>query len=329
MKFGAVVLTLCALSGGALAQPGGNSVLAEQLFAQGRDLAKAGDWAAACPKFEASLRYDATLGTKLNLATCYENVGKLASAWGLFREAADNATKANDPKRHDYAANKAAQLEPRLPRVTIVAPSPMPDGFSVTRNGTAIDNAALGASLYVDPGELAIVATAPGYEKYSTTATLKEKDTTTVTIPALERSKEAPPPPTTTTPVVAEHPVEAPPPSKTRKHVALGIGIAGVAVMGAGFVFGYKASSNFSDAKKVCPDLECASPDDYARGDALVSDARRDGNIANIMIGVGGAAAVTAVVLWVTSPSEHRTETARITPTVTSHSAGLAIGGSF
>ena len=66
--------------------PEGNATLAEQLFNQGRDLVKANQWADACPKFEASLRYDPVLGTRLNLATCYEHIGKLASAWGLYRE---------------------------------------------------------------------------------------------------------------------------------------------------------------------------------------------------------------------------------------------------
>jgi len=68
------------------ASEGSSSALAEQLFNQGRDLSKVNNWADACPKFEASLRYDPVLGTRLNLATCYEHVGKLASAWGLYRE---------------------------------------------------------------------------------------------------------------------------------------------------------------------------------------------------------------------------------------------------
>ena len=93
----------------ALAQPSDNKALAEQLFNQGRELAKANNWTAACPKFEASLRYDAALGTKLNLATCYEHVGKLASAWGLYRDAAELAARANDAKRREYAQTKATR----------------------------------------------------------------------------------------------------------------------------------------------------------------------------------------------------------------------------
>src|SRR3954469_777029 len=114
MRRALAVLVMTLATGNALAQPasGGNagnsSALAEQLFNQGRDLAKANQWADACPKFEASLHYDPVLGTKLNLATCYEHIGKLASAWGLYRESIELAKKSGDVKRRDYAQKQAA-----------------------------------------------------------------------------------------------------------------------------------------------------------------------------------------------------------------------------
>src|SRR4051812_28882186 len=133
--------------------PSGNSsALAEQLFNQARDLAKANQWTEACPKFEASLRYDPVLGTRLNLATCYEHIGKLASAWGLYRESIELAKKAGDIKRADYAQKQATAIEPRLPKLAISAPANPPAGFIVKRDDTAIDAGGLGVALYVDPG---------------------------------------------------------------------------------------------------------------------------------------------------------------------------------
>jgi uncharacterized protein HemY len=87
----ASIIVVSLLAGRAQAQSADSSALAEQLFNQARDLVKANKWAEACPKFEASLRYDPVLGTRLNLANCYEHVGKLASAWGLYRESMDAA----------------------------------------------------------------------------------------------------------------------------------------------------------------------------------------------------------------------------------------------
>src|SRR5512138_3647032 len=109
-------IVVCAIASpiDAHAQPADNTALAEQLFNEGRELGKANNWAAACPKFEASLRYDPAVGTRLNLATCYEKVNKPASAWGQYREAADVAAKQGDTKRRDFAQKAAAALEPRL-----------------------------------------------------------------------------------------------------------------------------------------------------------------------------------------------------------------------
>src|SRR5882757_2183430 len=110
-----VLALVSVVAGPVQAQSSDSSVLAEQLFNEARDLVKANKWAEACPKFEASLRYDPVLGTRLNLATCYEHIGRLASAWGLYRESIDAAKKAGDAKRADYAQKQATALEPRLP----------------------------------------------------------------------------------------------------------------------------------------------------------------------------------------------------------------------
>src|SRR5215468_6268206 len=121
-------LIMWVVTGRAQAQTpeGRSSVLAEQLFYQGQDLVKAGNWVEACPKFEASLRYAPVLGTELNLATCYEHIGKLASAWGLYRESVELAKKAGDTKRAEYAQKQATALEPRLPKLAISAPANAP-----------------------------------------------------------------------------------------------------------------------------------------------------------------------------------------------------------
>src|SRR5262249_41574123 len=127
---GMVVVLLLVAGGRTYAQADDSASIAEQLFNQGRDLAKANRWVEACPKFEASLRYDPALGTRLNLATCYEHVDKLASAWGLYREAIDLAKKAGDVKRHDYAQSQAAALESRLAKLTVHAPDKPPAGLA-------------------------------------------------------------------------------------------------------------------------------------------------------------------------------------------------------
>src|ERR1041384_6255681 len=149
-----LVMAIVAGRGHAQAPEGSPGALAGQLFNQGRDLIKANNWVEACPKFEASLRYDPVLGTRLNLATCYEHIGKLASAWGLYRESVELAKKAGDTKRAEYAQKQAARPDPRLPKLAISAPAKPPAGFVVKRDETTVDAGALGVALYVDPGTI-------------------------------------------------------------------------------------------------------------------------------------------------------------------------------
>src|SRR5204862_6320935 len=65
----------------------GDRVLAESLLQEARDLMKAEKISEACAKLSESYRLDSALDTLLDLATCHEKEGKLASAWTALREA--------------------------------------------------------------------------------------------------------------------------------------------------------------------------------------------------------------------------------------------------
>jgi hypothetical protein len=309
---------------------GSSSALAEQLFNQGRDLVKANQWAEACPKFEASLRYDPVLGTRLNLATCYEHIGKLASAWGLYRESMDLARKAGDTKRAEYAQKQATALEPRLPKLAISPPSNPPQGFAVKRGDTAVDAGAFGVALYVDPGTHRVVASAPGFEPFSVTVTLVEGKTETLVIPALVAKPAQPAEPTPEEPVETE---PAPGRSSTRTYLAFGLGGAGVVATGVSLVFGAKARSSFNEAKSLCGDEQvCTDVESFNRNKQLVSDARSSATLSTVLILGGGAAIAAGVVVLVTaprSPSAAERATARLVPVTHDGGAGLALTGTF
>jgi len=314
--------------------PSGNSTaLAEQLFNQARDLAKANKWAEACPKFEASLRYDPVLGTRLNLATCYEHIGKLASAWGLYRESIELAKKAGDTKRADYAQKQATALEPRLPKLAISAPANPPAGLIVKRDDTAIDAGGLGVALYVDPGTHQITASAPGFEPFTITVTLVEGKTETFALPALA-AKPVPAHVPDSSVLPSEHRVDAiepvVPPSRTRRYVGLGVGAAGVVAVGVGLLFGVKANSTYSDAKALCDsNLVCNSPTDYDKAKDLMRDARWRATISTVLVVAGGTAIVAGAIVLLTAPHARERVTAQIVPVMHDRGAGLAIMGGF
>ena len=171
---------------------------AEALFDDAQALAKAGDYAKACPKFEASYKFDPAIGTKLNLADCHEHVGKLATAWAEYREVEDATKPLSDDKSQDRnkrAHDHAAALAPRLSRLRIDPPPSPPPGLVVKRDGEDV-TAILGTAVPVDPGAHAVDASAPGVHAWSATVTVAGEGTTTpLAIPALAIDAGPPPPP--------------------------------------------------------------------------------------------------------------------------------------
>src|SRR5687768_2630591 len=85
------------------AQDANDKAQAEALFQQGLGLFEGGKTQEACPLFEQSHRLEPKLGTLLNLALCHEKLGKTASAWAEFTEAANLAERRNEPDRVSFA----------------------------------------------------------------------------------------------------------------------------------------------------------------------------------------------------------------------------------
>lgn len=322
----------------AIAQPT-DGAAAQVLFDQARDLASRGDYPQACPKFEASLRLDPALGTRMNLADCYEASGKLASAWAMFKAAADVARIQRD-KREALASARAAKLEPRLPRLVVrVEGPPVPD-MTIVRSGAAIEPAMLGTATFVDPGRMVITASAVGYKSQNITVDAKEGEVAEVVIPPLERAASGPAG-APSKPVVQVRPpasapgnVEPAPPSPAvshRRRTGLVIGGSGLVVAGVGLAVGISARSAWQDAfdgggcNKV--DLTCTSA-----GQERADAARTRATVSTVMVGVGAVAVGVGVYLFLTAPSprEERPRSAvRWVPVVGGGTSGLALTGDF
>src|SRR5882724_4149653 len=94
---------------------------AEALFRQGRQAMEAKNYQEASQKFAESQRLDPAAGTLMNLATCEEKLGRLASAWQHWKEAID-ALPANDD-RVVFAQSRVEELEKKLPRLQVTLQS--------------------------------------------------------------------------------------------------------------------------------------------------------------------------------------------------------------
>ena len=101
-----------------LAQPApaasSESSVADALFGEGRALLDAGRYGEAIAKFTESEKLDPGVGTMLNLAYCYEKIGKTATAWSSYRAAAAAAHDAADGDRETFAEERARAGEPAL-----------------------------------------------------------------------------------------------------------------------------------------------------------------------------------------------------------------------
>jgi hypothetical protein len=95
------------------------SAAAEALFEAGREQIASGELDEGCRKMEASQKIDPAVGTLLYLGDCQERLGRTASAWAAFREAASLARLSGQPQREEIATTRAAALEPRLSRVKV------------------------------------------------------------------------------------------------------------------------------------------------------------------------------------------------------------------
>jgi hypothetical protein len=330
---GLVGLTIATTPQPAHAQNGADKAAADTLFSEGKKLIADGDTETACTKFEASLGKVRQLGAQIALASCYEKLGKTASAWGEFRAAASLAAKARDGQRKRFAEEHAAELEAKLSRLVIkVEPGYRIDGLQVKRNGVELEAAELGTPVPVDPGDYTIEALAPGWVAWSTKVTVSMPGVVDVVVPALGKAPikvEEPAPPAVSAPL----PAATDDRRHARRKLAYIVGGSGVAVVAVSLIFGGVASSKWSEAQDHCIDLECDQT-----GVDLADSASTMGTISTATFLTGTAAVAAGAYLWFTSRgSERATEGApvadptalRLVPTVGPSQTGLLLQGGF
>jgi hypothetical protein len=284
----ALALTLCLSAGSAFADDADRAA-AESLFDEGRQLMASGRYEPACAKLAASQRLDAALGTSLNLADCYDKLGRTASAWAEFRSAAATARKTGATERERVATERAAALEPRLSRLLVRVAQP---GVQVWRNGVPIDAAVFGSAIPVDPGTQRITASATGKQPWAQSFEVAAEGTRLeVNVPDLAAAESD------DGSLAAALDTETP--GDTQRSWAWALGGVGLAGLATATVLGLQASSSWSSAEAGCSDGRYGCSD-AALGDQ--SDAETQATLATLAVSLGGAALAVGAVLWVTAP---------------------------
>jgi tetratricopeptide (TPR) repeat protein len=326
---------LCAL----LAAPGIHAQAQDQaaaraLFEDGRRLLKDGKYEQACRTLEAASKLYSSPGILLNLGDCYEKLGRTASAWTEFGEAAAVAARSRRSDQVSEAKRRQAAIEPKLTRLTIHVTTAV-TGLEVTRDQTDIASAAWGDAIPVDPGTHDVHAQAQGYEPWSTSIVVSTPgQTVTVEVPLLTASPTPPPAPpgheaetnpnTTSGVAFMGTPPPAPPPSRVVDWVLVG---SGLAVGAAGGVLWGLGASHASGASHYDSKTE-----NYQTALSDYNSAKTLYYVGLTGAAVGAATASVGLILLVSGRGgAHRTEMGAVQalPWISTSGGGMQVAGGF
>jgi hypothetical protein len=289
--FAALVITVAAL--GVRPAYAGDAERAAALFKEGRAAMSQGDLQNACAKFKESYGLDPSAGTLLNLAVCHEKSHSLALALEEYRKVVATLPEKDD--RIPFAKERLAELERRVPHLTLLLAPGAPPETSVTLDGADIPSASLGLARAVDPGDHTVVVRAPGSADQNLTVTVREAESRQLLVGSSVKGE---------TPARAPEPAApaAPPDSAKGGHspvlgyVIGGIGVVGIAVGGiTGAMVLHKKSVVDGD----CADDVCTTQE----GIDAASSGRTLSAVSTVAFALGAVGLGAGIVLVVTSRS--------------------------
>lgn len=329
-------LSLC-LSVPARAQQSGASAgdkaAAESLFDRGLNLMREQRFEEACKSLEQSQAIEAGIGTMLYLAECYEQLGRTASAWALFREAASRAQAAGQTARAEAGKQRALALEGKLSTLKLsVSKAAAVEGLRVVRDDGAVNPGLWNLPVPIDPGTHQLSADAPGYETWAGQVTISENSHAVVEIPVLKAAPNA-----EVARAAASEPatlpanIEAPSPDGRSQKLWLStwvVGGASAAALVVGSAFGIRAINKNNDAKDFCDGDVCRE----RRGQTLSDQAMDAGRVSNGFFLTGAVLAVgTGTLYWFARKRESRPFARALTPHLAFDRKSISgsLGGTF
>jgi tetratricopeptide (TPR) repeat protein len=314
-------LALCGLAATARADRAADR--AEQLFKKGQKLLAEKRYAEACTTLEQSDRLDPEIGAKLNVARCYQEWGKLATAFRWFSDAEQMAIQAGDRRTAKIHA-LAEDLDRDVPRLKLVLPADaITDHLVVQLDGVELALAAIGDERRVDPGPHEIATIVDG-KRRTKEVPVQRGDRTDVPLDVPTRTR----PRRTPGEVVAD-------PGRTRRLIGLGaagaggvaVGIAGIATLRARSDYQHALAGYCGGATDMCD----------ATGLSRTHSARHRANIATAVTVIGAAAVAGGLAVYFTAPGaapggERRDRAAHalyLAPALGGDGGGVVLGGAF
>lgn len=250
-----------------------NESAAQVRFGRGRELFVANDFNGALVEFRAANQLVGSPNTRLYIARCLRELGRLGEAFIEFqRAAAEAADRSSSEPRYAATRDAARQdmeaIRPRIGNLTLRAPR-APEGLVVRVGDTVVPNAMLDVPVPTTPGTIVVTASATGRLPFRQEITVRAGANA-------EQSIELRPDPNYVAPAVGSgnngnngngngangrdgESATPPPPRMVRVTEGGGVRIAGIVVGGLGvaglaaFVgFGLRASARFVSLQTEC-----------------------------------------------------------------------------
>jgi hypothetical protein len=294
---------------------------AKTLFDQGKALFAEGKYGEACAKLEASFKLSSVSSTRGMLGACYEKVGKLASAWAAYRDAAAIAERQGFGERAAAARDKATELEPKLARVTIDAAAILAvTGAVVTVDGIEQPRAALGTPLPIDAGPHVIEVTATDHKPWKSSIDIEDAERILIVVEPLVADP-------TRRLLIEQRMADELRIAQRRQLIAYGLLAGGGASVGVAVTLGLFARSQWQSARDAgCTDDGLCPT---AAGTQDVDGAALKADLATYIGGAGLLLAGAGVFVLLTSPRPHSAAELRLAPAVSASSASVALEGRF
>lgn len=303
------------------AQPA-DTALAETLYQQGKSLMDQKKYDDACLKFAESHRLEPATGTLLNLASCNEARGKLATAWAEYNDAVIAARRDNREDRVQFARERITAIEPKLARVTVSVPTEAEvEGLEVRLDGVALRKAAWGVPAPTDAGKHTIEVMAPRKKPWSQTIQLADAEQKTLQIPVLVdapvevEDRDSPFTPVTEAPTHDR--------VETDRPVPTGVWVAGGATVllaiGAGV-----SGALYLDKKSAYQEENSDQTSSVSKRDDARDEARTWGLMNGVLSIATVVGAATTGYLYFTRPEVKRTAV-RVTPWMSPRAGGVVI----
>jgi hypothetical protein len=321
-------LAVCAPMSAA-AQTTPNTTAAQLLFDRAKELFRAKDYAAACPKFVESHQLDPRGGAILHAANCHEAEGRLATAWAEYDEALRLSIRDKRPDREAIARERLAALTPNLGSLTLRIPPETRklSGLVLEIDGFGLAEPAWSSPIPLDRGAHVVVARADGRRPSTAKITITDGNATALELPALGAPEAAPGAP-------REAPTADTPTSTggTQRILGLVLGGAGIVGLGLGAGFGLHALG-IGDQSSKCTlgPSRNGCPADAVRAQ---DEARASGLVSTVAFAAGIGLATTGAVLYVIAPRTERTARSSrsrigLAPTMSTSASGLLVWGRF